>query len=261
MCFLAAFEKNEFRKPQKGMFNHYVKEVLNLTTIKDKIDWRESFYCGDAAGRKHPNKDFSSDDMLFAVNIGLKFYTPEMFFLGSNLNFEPIVNCKLDVKYLEPQVQSKTEEEHKNSDSKHIEQYKDLGNPRSQVVLIFVGSPGSGKSTFFREYLCDNFKRINNDTIKNPKKAIALTKEMLRSGHNIVIDNLNASEGVRQTYIELAKEAGVKTIKCLYFETPKETCLSNNELRKINGGYKHMSSNVSKVVIHSFVKNHVEPKL
>jgi len=85
------------------------------------------------------------------------------------------------------------------------------------MMLIFVGSPGSGKSTFFREYLCENFKRINNDSIKNPKKAIALTKEMLSGGHNLVIDNLNASEGIRQTYIELAKEAGVKIIKCLYF--------------------------------------------
>lgn len=48
----------------------------------------ESFYCGDAAGRPancEPNKkkkDFSCSDRLFAMNLNLKFYTPEEYFLG-----------------------------------------------------------------------------------------------------------------------------------------------------------------------------------
>ena len=47
-----------------------------------------SFYCGDAAGREAKwapgkKKDHSSVDRLLATNIGLKFYTPEEFFLGN----------------------------------------------------------------------------------------------------------------------------------------------------------------------------------
>jgi len=49
----------------------------------------ESFFCGDAAGRparfssdgKPIKKDHSCCDRLFAMNIGLKFYTPEEYFL------------------------------------------------------------------------------------------------------------------------------------------------------------------------------------
>jgi len=90
------------------MFNHYVKEILKLTSTKNEINWTDSFYCGDAAGRKEPTKDFSADDMLFSVNMGLKFYTPEMLFLESDLNFKPIANCKIDPKY-----ERKDEEEKK----------------------------------------------------------------------------------------------------------------------------------------------------
>lgn len=53
----------------------------------EEVDFENSFYCGDAAGRAG---DHSNDDMLFAQNVGLKFLTPEMLFLGQNLNFKPI---------------------------------------------------------------------------------------------------------------------------------------------------------------------------
>lgn len=43
---------------------------------------KESFYCGDAAGRKGPPKDFSDTDLKFAINVKLPFLTPEEYFLG-----------------------------------------------------------------------------------------------------------------------------------------------------------------------------------
>lgn len=50
------------------------------------IDIAKSFYCGDAAAREanwapKKKKDFSSSDRLMALNLGLKFYTPEEHFL------------------------------------------------------------------------------------------------------------------------------------------------------------------------------------
>jgi bifunctional polynucleotide phosphatase/kinase len=50
------------------------------------VDVARSFYCGDAAGREanwapKKKKDFSSSDRLMALNLGLKFCTPEEHFL------------------------------------------------------------------------------------------------------------------------------------------------------------------------------------
>ena len=38
-----------------------------------KVDTRDSFFCGDAAGRM---SDFADSDLKFAINVGLNFLTP-----------------------------------------------------------------------------------------------------------------------------------------------------------------------------------------
>ena len=71
------------------MYNYYLKEILGLK--RSDVDSDLSFYCGDAAGRPPANGrhgDFSSDDLLFSITMGLKFYTPEMLFKDEPLNFK-----------------------------------------------------------------------------------------------------------------------------------------------------------------------------
>ena len=56
-----------------------------LENEEAKADMDKSFYCGDAAGwaaTKTRKKDFSNTDKLFALACGLKFMTPEEYFLG-----------------------------------------------------------------------------------------------------------------------------------------------------------------------------------
>jgi bifunctional polynucleotide phosphatase/kinase len=76
MFYLAALKTDQYRKPAVGTFEHLKKDIFPGL----EIDMKESFYCGDAAGRPKTAtrpKDFSDSDIKFAANVGLKFMTPE----------------------------------------------------------------------------------------------------------------------------------------------------------------------------------------
>ena len=67
------------------------------------IDMAESFFCGDAAGREanwapKKKKDFSSSDRLLAINLGLKFFTPEEHFLKNRKYEIHETNCSKNNK-------------------------------------------------------------------------------------------------------------------------------------------------------------------
>ncbi|ESQ48487.1 hypothetical protein EUTSA_v10020510mg [Eutrema salsugineum] len=64
-----------YRKPRAGMWQ-LMKKHFNSGIA---IDMDKSFYVGDAAGRKG---DHSDADLKFAQASGLKFYTPEEYFLS-----------------------------------------------------------------------------------------------------------------------------------------------------------------------------------
>lgn len=57
------------------------------------VNLNESFYCGDRAGRPKTEirkADKNSSDYEFAATIGVKFYTPEIYFLNLNDQIPPL---------------------------------------------------------------------------------------------------------------------------------------------------------------------------
>ena len=107
---------------------------LSIFPEFDKIcNKNECFIVGDAGGAK----DWSSVDKDFAVNIGIQFFKPEEIF-----PFDKIENFN---------------GEYENKDEKE--------------VVIMVGMPGSGKSTFCSQML-PTYKLICGDTFKTQPKMI-----------------------------------------------------------------------------------------
>ena len=120
-----------FRKPRPGSFELLEKYYNGGIAI----DLKNSFYCGDAAGRKRQKKsDFSCSDRLFALNTGLKFHVPEKLFLKqkNEEHFElPKFNPR-DLLENPPQL---------------LEGGSSLTSSTQEVILM-VGAQGSGKSFF-----------------------------------------------------------------------------------------------------------------
>jgi bifunctional polynucleotide phosphatase/kinase len=77
---LAALNKYDiYRKPNVGMYQ-VVKQLYEEKGLA--VDLENSLFVGDAAGRlgggKGKVKDHSDTDYKFALNVGVKFVTPEV---------------------------------------------------------------------------------------------------------------------------------------------------------------------------------------
>lgn len=74
MIVFAAFGEDEYRKPNQGMW-------MKLDEMVPGIDYSQSFFSGDAAGRENKDRrDFSDSDLQFAKGKGVKFFVPEEIF-------------------------------------------------------------------------------------------------------------------------------------------------------------------------------------
>jgi predicted kinase len=100
-----------------------------------------------------------------------------------------------------------------------------------KTAVIFIGIPGSGKSTFYERYFRDKYVRINLDTLRTRTKERALLEECLASGRSFVVDNTNPTAADRQRYIAPAKAAGY-LITGFFFQSSLSECLERNNSRE-----------------------------
>ena len=237
-----AKEKDFYRKPCVGMFDLFTKKFNDNAPL----DLSECIYVGDAAGRKksstYKRNDFSNSDYKFALNCGLKFLTPEEFFLGEKSTYPAINNTLHDL------------------DKNNNDHIKYDVSPNHKEAIIFIGSPGSGKSNFCENNLTPKgYIRINQDTLKTRQKVIKCLEENLKAGNKVVIDSTNPEKNGRKEYIKICKNYGYY-VRAFNFLVTKDLAMHLNNLRTINKNRKHLSGYVNAIPIHTFFKNYEEPE-
>uniref|UniRef100_A0A671SCT0 Bifunctional polynucleotide phosphatase/kinase-like n=1 Tax=Sinocyclocheilus anshuiensis TaxID=1608454 RepID=A0A671SCT0_9TELE len=233
-----------YRKPVVGMWEHLCEKVNHYCVM---------FFlaCTDAAGRPanwalgKKKKDFSCSDRLFALNIGLQFHTPEEYFLGwkpaqfSLPEFDP---RKLDSKrrLYDPPDASLTS--------------------TKQEVIVAVGFPGSGKSTFFQAHIIPKgYAYVNRDILGSWQQCVSACERALKEGRSVAVDNTNPDPESRKRYIVVSQSAGVPC-RCFNLTASLEQAKHNNRFREmVPSATKHVP--VNDMVIHSYRKKFVAPSL
>ena len=99
-----------------------------------------------------------------------------------------------------------------------------------KTMVLMIGIQGSGKSTFYHQYLADDYVRVNLDTLKTRNREEQLVSECFREGKCFAVDNTNPTRADRQRYIPLAQYWGYKVVG--YFtESKLQTCIKRNNQR------------------------------
>lgn len=102
-----------------------------------------------------------------------------------------------------------------------------------KTMVLMMGIQGSGKSTFYQNYLADEFVRVNLDTLKTRHQERLLIADCLETGRSFVVDNTNPTRADRQRYIPLAQYWGYKIVG-YFMESKLQVCIARNNQRTEN---------------------------
>ena len=123
-------------------------------------------------------------------------------------------------------------------------------------LIISIGLPGSGKSTYYRKYLAKTHAQVSKDLMSGSKKDQTqremITRALLQR-KDVVVDNTSVTAEIRKPLIELGHQLGADVI-AYYFSTSVEDCIARNALRI--GRAK-----VPNVAIYTMAKKFQEPTM
>lgn len=235
--------KGFYRKPASGMWKIFSEQKNNGVVI----DMKESFYCGDAAGRAAKwapgkKKDHSFADILFAENIGLRFFTPEQYFLGHSIS---------NVPFLKPEF---------NPKDITSETFDDRLISKEKEMLVLVGFPGSGKSFLAKQIeLKSNNKYVAvcRDKLGSWQKCYVAAERLLRQGKSVIVDNTNPDIESRARWVELAQKENIEC-RCVKMTTSFAHARHNNKYREI---MKMAHVPVNDVVFFTYRNKFKDPEL
>jgi predicted kinase len=98
-------------------------------------------------------------------------------------------------------------------------------------MILLIGIPASGKSSFYKTHLFRKYMRISLDLYKNRNREMQFLTLALSLQQCIAIDNTNVTRADRATYISLAKEKGY-AVEGYYFKSQLSLCIERNAQRK-----------------------------
>eukprot|EP00439_Symbiodinium_sp_Y106_P078459 s1099_g17.t1 len=228
---LASTQRDKYRKPNTGMWEHLAK--VNGVAI----DLAESFYIGDAAGGAG---EHSADDAEFAKAVGVRFtHTRD---------------------YFGPAGGGSSEAGAAQGPPKKVARLSGLGDslakspekpiciagsrPDPPVVLMLVGLPGCGKSSFAErlgppagseDRVGMPWRRVCQDLLRSKEACVRAASSCLSQGISVIIDRTNINAEQRAPWVSLAAAQGA-VCHALVFDVPLEECCRRAQAREQHEG-------------------------
>ncbi|QHT71013.1 ATP-binding protein [Rhodocytophaga rosea] len=97
-------------------------------------------------------------------------------------------------------------------------------------LILFIGIPGSGKSTFYFQHFFHTHMRVNLDMLRTRNRENRLLEFCFQTQMPLVVDNTNVQLEERKKYIDAAKQHKFK-VSGYYFESSLQASLERNAKR------------------------------
>ncbi len=101
-------------------------------------------------------------------------------------------------------------------------------------IILLIGLPGSGKSTFYRELFATTHLHVSKDAMpgkrNRDRKQRVLLEAAELAGKSVVLDNTHPSAQVRAPWIAWGKERGWSVVG-YYMSSKAAECYARNAAR------------------------------
>src|SRR5206468_814944 len=103
--------------------------------------------------------------------------------------------------------------------------------PAVPELVILVGLPGAGKTSFYRARLAATHVHISKDLMSNrgdrQRRQLALIDEALAAGRSVAVDNINATVADRAVLIGAGRRRGATIVGYLLLTDASECSRRN----------------------------------
>ncbi len=172
----------------------------------------KGMYVGDALGRVG---DWSDSDKIFGELCGLEIVCPEKMF-----PFNERIS-------------------------------KSLTLSEEQELIMMMGYPGSGKTTYALEKIPDSYTKLHGDILKTDAKKKKALKLALENGESVVLDATHPSIEKRKAFVNIAKEFNVP-VRLVHVTTSFDESKSRNANRE---------TKLPPIVLYVYRKKYEEPSI
>ena len=98
-------------------------------------------------------------------------------------------------------------------------------------LVILVGLPGSGKTSFFQSRFASTHAHVSKDLMHRGARQLALIEEALRSGRSVVVDNTSPRVADRAPLVAAGRRHGARIVG-YQLDTARAECLQRNRRRE-----------------------------